>query len=130
LSAEEYTLVKQHPLEGVRILEGLKSIQAVLPLVRWHHERLDGGGYPDGLRGDEIPLLVRVLAVADVYDAVSSERPYRPGLPEQKCFEILQEDAAGGGLDAALVQKFCRRFAGGMTDSPTECYVGRPLSVP
>jgi putative two-component system response regulator len=129
LTADEYALVKQHPLEGVRILEGLKSIQNVLPLVRWHHERLDGGGYPDGLRGEAIPLLVRILAVADVYDAVSSERPYRPGLHQKKCFEILHEDAAGGGLDAALVRKFCRRFAGGTTDSPTECYVGRQLPV-
>jgi putative two-component system response regulator len=115
LTDEEYALVKRHPLEGVRILEGLRSIQAVLPLVRWHHERLDGGGYPDGLRGDAIPRLVRILAVADVYDAVSSERPYRPALPKAKCFEILEADAAGGGLDAGLVQKFCRRFAGRVT---------------
>jgi putative two-component system response regulator len=75
LTDEEYGLVKRHPLEGVRILEGLRSIRAVLPLVRWHHERLDGGGYPDGLHGDKIPLLVRILSVADVYDAHSSARP-------------------------------------------------------
>jgi putative two-component system response regulator len=107
LSVEEYERVKRHPLEGFRILEGLKSIRAVLPLVRGHHERLDGRGYPDGLSGDEIPLLVRILAIADVYDAVSSERPYRPALPEAKCFEILQTDAARGGLDCRLVEMFC-----------------------
>lgn len=126
LTADEYEVVKQHPLEGARILDGLRSIQAVLPLVHWHHERLDGGGYPDGLRGDAIPLLVRILSVADVYDAVSSERPYRPALPQAKCFEILQVDAEGGGLDAGLVQRFCRRFAGsvaGRAGSLTEFYV-------
>jgi putative two-component system response regulator len=125
LTAEEYDVVKRHPLEGVRILEGLKSIQAVLPLVRSHHERLDGAGYPDGLAGDEIPLLVRILAVTDVFDAISSERPYRAALPEAKSFEILHADAAGGGLDAGLVAKFCRRFAGsiaGRPGSPTEYY--------
>jgi putative two-component system response regulator len=110
LSADEYALVKRHPLEGFRILEGLKSLRAVLPLVRWHHERIDGGGYPDGIRGDAIPLLVRILSVADVYDAVSSERPYRPALAPAKCFDILRADAQGGGLDAWLVEKFCRRF--------------------
>ena len=78
LTPEEYDVVKRHPLDGVRILEGLKSIRAVLPLVRWHHERLDGAGYPDGLCGDQIPLLARILAVADVYDAVSSERTSLP----------------------------------------------------
>lgn len=126
LTADESEVVKQHPLEGFRILEGLKSIQAVLPLVRWHHERLDGGGYPDGLRGDRIPLLVRIMSVADVFDAVSSERPFRPALPEAKCFEILKSDAADGGLDAGLVEKFCRRFAGRTT--PTVHHVGDPLS--
>jgi putative two-component system response regulator len=132
LTAEEYEVVKRHPLEGARILEGLRSIQAVLPLVRSHHERLDGAGYPDGKRGNEIPLLVRILSVADVYDAVSSERPYRPALPQAKCFEILQTDAASGGLDAGLVQRFCRRFAGsdaGRGGSVTAYYVPKPASA-
>jgi putative two-component system response regulator len=130
LTAEEYELAKRHPLEGVRILEGLRSIQDVLPLVRWHHERLDGRGYPDGLRGDDIPPLVRILAVTDVYDAISSDRPYRPALPRAKCFEILEADAAGGGLDAGLVDTFCQRMHGsGPSDSPTEHDVREPLSA-
>jgi putative two-component system response regulator len=130
LTDEEYEVVKQHPMEGVHILEGLKSIQAVLPLVRSHHERLDGGGYPDGLCGDEIPQLVRTLSVADVYDAVASERPYRPALPEAACFEILQADAARGGLDAKLVDAFCQRMHGsGPADSQTQHHVGELVAA-
>lgn len=126
LTAEEYELVKRHPLEGFHILEGLKSIRAVLPLVRWHHERLDGRGYPDGLRSDDIPLLVRILAVADVYDAISSERPYRPALPEAKCFEILLADAARGGLDCRLVEMFCAQLARNEADLPADCFAAEP----
>jgi putative two-component system response regulator len=107
LTAAEYALVKRHPLEGVRIVEPLRSIRDTVPLIRWHHERLDGLGYPDGLRGDAIPPLVRILSVADVYDALASARPYRPALPHAKCLEVLRADAAAGGLDAALVPIFC-----------------------
>jgi putative two-component system response regulator len=106
LSAEEYDLVKQHPLQGVRILESLRSVREALPLVRWHHERLDGRGYPDGLMGGSIPLLVRILSVADVYDALSSARPYRPALPHAQCLDVLRSDADGGGLDPELVRVF------------------------
>jgi putative two-component system response regulator len=107
LTAEEYDVVKQHPAQGARIVEPLRSIRETIPLIRWHHERLDGKGYPDGLFGGSIPLLVRVLAVADVFDALSSERPYRPALPQKECYRILRENAAGGGLDPELVCFFC-----------------------
>lgn len=107
LTAEEYDIVKQHPVQGVRIVEPLRSIRDTIPLIRWHHERLDGKGYPDGLFGGAIPLLARVLAVADVFDALSSERPYRPALPQKECFRILRENATGGGLDPELVRCFC-----------------------
>jgi putative two-component system response regulator len=112
LTADEYELVKQHPRQGVRILEGLRSVRETFPLVRWHHERLDGRGYPDGLFGGSIPLLVRVLSVADVYDALSSARPYRRALPPAQCFEILRTEGAGGGLDPELVRSFCQCMAG------------------
>jgi putative two-component system response regulator len=108
LTPEEYDVIKQHPAQGVKIVEPLESLRDVVPLIRWHHERLDGKGYPDGLAGDAIPQIVRVLSVADVFDAVSSDRPYRPGLSRTVCFEILEKDAAGGGLDADLVRHFTR----------------------
>jgi len=107
LTTEEFDIVKQHPVQGVRIVEPLRSIRDTIPLIRWHHERLDGRGYPDGLYGGSIPLLARILAVADVYDALSSERPYRPAMPHAECLRILRENASGGGLDPEMVRCFC-----------------------
>ncbi len=106
LTADEYEIVKQHPAEGARIVEPLKSIRDTIPLIRWHHERLDGRGYPDGLFGGAIPLAVRVLSVADVYDALASERPYRAAMLHDECRKVMVKDAAGGGLDPELVEVF------------------------
>ncbi|HEY1858829.1 MAG TPA: HD domain-containing phosphohydrolase [Gemmataceae bacterium] len=106
LTVEEYEVVKQHTVQGARIVEPLRSLRETVPLIRSHHERLDGKGYPDGLRGDEISLLVRILAVVDVYDALSSLRPYRAAIPLPACLSILRESAAGGGLDRELVEHF------------------------
>ena len=107
LTVEEFEVIKQHPAVGVSIVEPLQSLRDVIPLIRWHHERLDGRGYPDGLRGDEIPRLVRILSVADVYDALSSKRPYRDAMPHASCLAELRANAAGGGLDPELVEVFC-----------------------
>jgi cyclic di-GMP phosphodiesterase len=106
LTPAEYEIVKRHPLEGVRIVEPLRSLRSTLPLIRWHHERLDGRGYPDGLLGGAIPLVARLLAVADVYDALASDRPYRAALPRDSCLDELRANAAGGGLDPDLVRCF------------------------
>jgi putative two-component system response regulator len=122
LTAEEYALVKEHPVQGVRIVEPLQSIRATIPLIRWHHERMDGRGYPDGLFGGAIPLLARILSVADVYDALSSERPYRPALPHEQCLGILQADAQSGGLDGELVRCFCAEHQSGCNfQMPSNC---------
>jgi putative two-component system response regulator len=107
LTAEEVAIIQRHPEQGVTIVQPLHSMKEVIPLIRWHHERRDGRGYPDGLRGDEIPLLVRMLSVADVYDALSSKRPYREAIPDRECLEILRENASNGGLDPELVRLFC-----------------------
>jgi putative two-component system response regulator len=106
LTADEYEIVKQHTVQGARIVEPLRSLRETVPLIRSHHERLDGRGYPDGLRANEIPPLVRILAVVDVYDALSSLRPYRAAIPLPACLSILRESAAGGGLDGDLVERF------------------------
>lgn len=106
LTPAEYAVVKQHPIQGVRIVEPLRSLRSALPLIRWHHERMDGRGYPDGLAAKSIPLAARVLAVADVYDALASARPYRVAMPHRECLSVMQEDAAGGGLDVELVRCF------------------------
>src|SRR5262249_50237313 len=107
LTPEEFEIVKQHTVQGAHIVEPLRSIRDVVTLIRSHHERPDGGGYPDGLSGSQIPLLVRVLSVADVYDSLTSARPYRTAIRHECCLEILQANAATGGLDPELVKAFC-----------------------
>jgi putative two-component system response regulator len=107
LTAEEYAVIKEHPAQGARMVEPLESLHDVIPIIRWHHERLDGRGYPDGLSGADIPFMVRILSVADVYDALSSDRPYRPAMSLTDCLGVLRADAAGGGLDPELVERFC-----------------------
>ena len=107
LTPEEIAIIQRHPVQGASIVEPLHSMSGVIPLIRWHHERCDGRGYPDGLGIKEIPLLVRLLSIADVYDALSSKRPYRDAIPHASCLTLLREDAANGGLDPELVQLFC-----------------------
>ena len=104
LTDEEYATIKLHPMQGVKIVEPLESLKDVIPLIRWHHERLDGSGYPDGLKGDAIPMLVRLLSVVDCYDALSSRRPYRAPLEHEECLRVLRADADNGKLDAAMVE--------------------------
>jgi putative two-component system response regulator len=106
LTAEEYDTIKKHPTQGAHILEPLASLRDVLPMVRWHHERFDGAGYPDRLAGTDIPLLVRVLSVCDVFDSLSSDRPYRNALPLSRCLEIHRDMAATGAFDPEVAEEF------------------------
>jgi putative two-component system response regulator len=106
LTSEEVAIIEQHPARGVSIVEPLQSMSEVIPLIRWHHERCDGRGYPEGLRGAEIPLLVRILSTADIYDALSSKRPYRDAIPHRECIRLLHENALNGGLEPDLVRLF------------------------
>jgi len=124
LTPEEFEVVKQHTVLGAHIVEPLRSIRSVIPLVRSHHERCDGKGYPDRLRAEVLPPEVRVLSVADVYDSLVTARPYRGAIPHARCLEMLLEDAAGGGLDPELVKHFCEIMADRSPDSlPGECSV-------
>lgn len=106
LSVEETEIVRQHPVTGEKICAPLKSLRRILPIIRHHHERMDGSGYPDGLSGEEIPLKARILQIADVYDALIKDRPYREALSSEEALEILRREAAQGWLDASLVWKF------------------------
>lgn len=108
LSAQETEIVRQHPVTGEKICAPLKSLRRILPIIRHHHERMDGSGYPDRLSGEEIPLKARIVQVADVYDALIKDRPYREALSSEEALEILRREAAQGWLDAALVWKFWR----------------------
>jgi putative nucleotidyltransferase with HDIG domain len=98
LTDEEYQILGEHPSIGERILEPLKAYAEVTPMVKQHHEWFNGDGYPDGLSGEEIDLGARIMAVADVYDALSSKRPYRDALEPDRVIEIIKEKS-GNHLD-------------------------------
>jgi HD-GYP domain-containing protein (c-di-GMP phosphodiesterase class II) len=107
LTPEEREHIQQHVLIGYSILADLRQIRNLLPGVLYHHERYDGRGYPDGLAGEEIPLLARILAVADAYDAMSHPRPYRDSMPYRRVEEVLSE-GAGSQWDQKVVDAFFR----------------------
>ena len=106
LNAEERHVIKQHAASGEHICAPLKSFRSVLPIIRHHHERWDGSGYPDGLSGDAIPLLARVLQIADVYDALTTKRPYRGALTQSEAWEILQSEVNRGWWNGNIVREF------------------------
>jgi putative two-component system response regulator len=96
LTHSEYQQIQQHTIIGDRLCGELRSLRQVRPIVRHHHERLDGSGYPDGLKGDAIPLLAQVMGIADVYDAITTMRPYKPAAtPDHAYAELLQEVKQG-----------------------------------
>jgi putative two-component system response regulator len=105
LSSQERKIIEMHPITGERICAPLKSFRLVLPIIRHHHEHGDGTGYPDGLRGDRIPLTARILQTVDVFDALTTDRPYRVALSAQKAFAILREECQRGWWDLRLVNE-------------------------
>jgi len=106
LTAHEYEIIKQHTVIGDRLCGGLRSLKPVRPIIRYHHERLDGTGYPDGLRGDEIPLLPQIIGIVDVFDALTTERPYKRALPLEDAARELAAEGARGWRNRALVDVF------------------------
>ena len=110
LTAAEFEVMKQHTIVGDRLCSELRLLRRVRPIVRHHHERLDGTGYPDGLRGKAVPLLAQVIAIVDVYDAMTTARPYKPAFTVQRALEELMAEAAKGWRDRALVEEFAAVF--------------------
>ena len=106
LNTEEWEVMKQHTVKGEEICRGLKSFKDVLPIIRNHHEKSDGSGYPDGLKGDDIPLNARVLQVVDVYDSLTTERPYKPAHSREQTIEILREEVEKGWWDPDIAEQF------------------------
>ncbi|MGE5191748.1 MAG: HD-GYP domain-containing protein [Deltaproteobacteria bacterium] len=105
LTRDEFEMVKKHPVVGYNILAGLKNLKVVLPGVRHHHEAFSGRGYPDGLKGESIPMTARIIAVADSYDAMSSDRPYRSGLSIER-LEVILKEGAGIQWDPNVVAAY------------------------
>ena len=106
LNAEERRIMQEHPIIGEKICAPLKSLRRILPVIRHRHEKMDGSGYPDGLRGEDIPLKARILQIADIYDALTTNRPYRGALPSEEALRILFSEVEEGWLDASVVLKF------------------------
>ena len=105
LTLEEFGVMKTHPAVGADLCGAMRTMERVIPLIRHHHEKLDGSGYPDGLAGEDVPLLVRIITAVDVYDALATARPYRKALPHETCMTILREEAARGWWDRDIVEK-------------------------
>ena len=106
LTPEERAIMQRHPVVGEEICRPLHSLQAVRPIIRHHHEKQDGSGYPDGLRGEDVPLTARILRVVDVYDALTTDRPYRRPLPRDAALNILEAEAWQGWGDERIVRAF------------------------
>jgi len=102
LTNEEFDIMKRHPIMGFEIVRQVKRLTEMLAGIRWHHESLNGRGYPDGLTGDELPLMVRIIAVADTFDAITTDRPYQAGREFPQALEILRKHA-GSKYDPIVV---------------------------
>jgi putative two-component system response regulator len=106
LTPEEWEVMKSHAERGERICSNMRSLAPVLPIIRHHHERWDGTGYPDGLKHDDIPLPARILQLADIYDALTTARPYKVALSPDDALGVLREEVAKGWRDPKLVEVF------------------------
>jgi putative two-component system response regulator len=105
LTPEERKIMEKHTIDGERICTPLRSFRHVLPIIRHHHEKWDGSGYPDGLKGEKIPLTARILQVTDIYDALTTDRPYRKALPLEEALAIMREEVKRGWWDASLMNE-------------------------
>lgn len=106
LNSEEWAIMRRHPVTGENICRPLKSLRLVLPIIRSHHEHFNGTGYPDGLEGQDIPQLARILQVVDVYDALTTARPYKPALSHDHAALTMHDEARAGFWDPDLVDEF------------------------
>jgi HD-GYP domain-containing protein (c-di-GMP phosphodiesterase class II) len=128
LNREEWEIVKTHPLIGGQICAPVKFLRSAIPLIEAHHERWDGGGYPRGLRGDEIPLAARIFSIVDAFDAMTSDRPYRTPLGfDQAVAEISR--AAGSQFDPEVVRVFVEMCRDNSPESPFAIDIVRPLEL-
>ncbi|MDJ0800911.1 MAG: two-component system response regulator [Calothrix sp. MO_167.B12] len=106
LTTQEWEVMRQHVSIGERICQPLRSMQGVLPIIRHHHERWDGSGYPDKLKGHEIPYLAQIFQIIDIYDALTSERPYKRAFTSEEAIAVMAEETAKGWRNPKLMQQF------------------------
>lgn len=103
LTKEEFDIMKTHTIIGEKIIQSLKSFNDIKSIIRHHHEKLDGSGYPDGLKDSEIDIYTRIVAIVDIYDALIEDRPYRKAMSKEQAFGILKSDAQRGLLDSQII---------------------------
>jgi putative two-component system response regulator len=115
LEPEEFDLIKSHTVVGDQLCRNLRSLQAVRPIIRHHHERLDGSGYPDGLRGDKVPLLAQIIGIVDVYDALTSQRPYQQVQSADDALRVLLQQVENGWRERDIVEVFAGIVQNGQT---------------
>jgi putative two-component system response regulator len=106
LTPEERGIMQEHPVRGYEICQPLRSFRNVLPIIRHHHEQWNGTGYPDRLRGNDIPLLARILQVVDIFDALTTDRPYRRALSSEKALATMEEETKAGKWDPQMFPVF------------------------
>lgn len=114
---EEWVVMQQHVLIGEKICQPLRTMRGVVPIIRHHHERWDGSGYPDGLVGNQIPYLAQVFQIIDIYDALTSERPYKKAFTPKEALAIMEEETEKGWRNPELMQKFREFIQAATSDS-------------
>jgi response regulator RpfG family c-di-GMP phosphodiesterase len=128
LTDEEYEKIKQHPVAGATIFAPIKTLSDIIPIILYHHERIDGKGYPEGLKGDQIPFWARATAVADTFHALTSDRPYRKGMPVEKALQIIEE-ARGTQLCSECIDIFMQWFHAGKDEKSEACKLVAGLAL-
>jgi putative two-component system response regulator len=130
LTSEEWLVMRTHTIRGEEICRHVQSLAPVLPIIRHHHERWDGSGYPDGLRGAQIPILARVLQIADIYDALISPRPYKRALTAAEALKVIEKETEFGWRDPQIVNLFFRLHGGVISRIDEACSEsGEPLEA-
>jgi len=112
LSPEEFHIIKRHSNMGAEIIEHIRQLKEIIPGVKYHHEQVDGKGYPDGLRGEDIPILAKIVAVSDTYDAMTTDRPYRKAVDKKMAIDELKR-CSGTQLDKEVVEAFIQAYQNG-----------------
>lgn len=112
LSPREFEIIKRHSIMGAEIIQHIRQLREIIPGVKYHHEQVDGKGYPDGLRGKDIPILAKIIAVADTYDAMTTDRPYRKAMDKKIAIEELKR-CSGTQLDGEVVEAFIHAYQNG-----------------
>ena len=130
LTRKEYELMQRHPVVGDDLCRTVRSFEAVRPIVRHHHERLDGRGYPDGLAGDRIPLLAQIVSIVDVFDALTTDRPYRAALSTATACQMMRDDARGGWCRQELLETFIELHLGGEVEPAEAVAWSRSTAMP